>query len=393
MSESDVAVLHGNYLRRGGGEHVADAIAATFDAPLYYGFGDEDVLPDDDVDRRKLFDPGRIASALGSRIYQVRDLLYMWYGQHLPELHEYDTIIHSGNEFGWYVPRDHQVVLKYVHSPPRGPYDMFHRNGDSAMHRGYSLAAKTLYRHTTTYPDLYLANSGVVERRCLKYWGVPARVVYPPVDVKSYGSEHADEDRERTYLTFSRLFRHKRTREIVQAFRQLDGAQLMVGGDGPQRDHLESIAPENVHILGYLSEAEKRRYLAECDACIFNARNEDFGIVPIEAFASGTPVIGVADGFTQHQIADGCNGILFDGSGDPDAVARAVKRFEREGVTATTEQILAYAERFSLERFERELRSAVDDARAKCSIESVADAVDWGDGEGVDVVEGVVGDG
>lgn len=370
MSRSNLAVLHGNYFTRGGGERVADAIAQTLDAPLYYGYGDaDDHAPEDDIERRKLFDPTVVGRWLASRVHQYRDFRFMWNGMHRPELHDYDVIIQSGNEFGWYVPKQmNQAIVKYVHSPPRGPYDMHHKHGGSRLHRAYSLAAKTLYGHTTAYPDVYLANSEVVALRCRKAWGVEPRIVYPPVDVGSYGPDNAEYDHKRTYLTFSRLYRHKRTREIVQAFDGRD-ERLIVGGDGPQRDHLEAIAPSNVEIRGYLSEGEKRRLLAECSALIFNADNEDFGMVPIEAMASGTPVIGVRSGFTKHQIRDGVNGVLYDSAATPKAVSAAVDRFQRDGIAWGPNQLVGFAEQFSRERFERELREAVEDARGRLQIE------------------------
>lgn len=367
---TDVAVLHGNYFARGGGERVADAIADALDAPLYYGFGDDEAIPDDGIDRRKLFDPTSVGKTLARRIHQYRDFRFMWNGMHVPELFEFDAIVQSGNEFGWYVPKQlTQAIVKYVHSPPRGPYDMHYKHGGSRLHRAYSLAAKTLYGHTTAYPDAYLANSEVVATRCRKAWGVEPDIVYPPVPVGDYGPGNAEKSRERTYLTFSRLYRHKRTREIVQAFDGRDG-RLIVGGDGPQREHLESIAPSNVDVRGYLSERDKRRLLAECDALVFNAENEDFGLVPIEAFASGTPVIGVRDGFTRHQIRDGDNGLLFDASGTPAAIADALDRFEIAGVSWSPAQLVAFARQFSRDRFDREIQDALTGALASMAVET-----------------------
>jgi glycosyltransferase involved in cell wall biosynthesis len=365
---TDIAVLHGNYFARGGGERVADSIADAFDAPLYYGFGDG--TPDDHIERHKLYDPTWLGQKLVRRVYQYRDFKFMWHGTHIPQAHEYDVIVESGNEFGWYVPHKmEQAVVKYVHSPPRGPYDMHHRHGDSVLHRVYSLAAKTLYEHTTTYPDVYVANSEVVAQRCRKAWGVDPEIVYPPVDVGKYGPANPDTDRPNTFLTFSRLYRHKRTREIVQAFTGRDET-LIVGGDGPQKEELEAIAPSNVEIRGYLGGEEKQRLLAECTALIFNARNEDFGIVPIEAMASGTPVIGVNDGFTRYQIKDGQTGILYDNGDDPSQIASAVSRYQSHGVSWDTDAIESYADQFSRKRFEQEMQTMVEKAMARCEMDS-----------------------
>ena len=364
---SDIAILHGNYLNRGGGERVADELASACDAPLYYGFGNESALPDDEIERIQLFDPNKLSKWLSRKVYQYRDFMFMWYGTHRPELFDYDVVIQSGNEFGWYVPKQmDQTIVKYVHSPPRGPYDMHYKHGESPLHRAYSLAAKTLYGHTTSYVDLYLANSEVVAKRCRKAWGIDPKVVYPPVDVASYGPEYAETNRERTYLTFSRLYRHKRTREIVQAFQGIDG-NLIVGGDGPQRERLEQAAGSNVDVRGYLSEEEKRRVLAEVDGFIFNAENEDFGIVPIEAMASGTAVIGIDDGFTKHQIKDGQNGVLYP-TGKPDDIQRAVSQFQNHGVLWSASEIEQFAEQFSRERFVNEINDAITTAQEQSRI-------------------------
>lgn len=357
----DVAVTHGNYLQWGGGEYVAAAIARTFDAPVYYGFGYDDVVPDDG-EYIRLFDPPlrKTATKLADRIFQLRDLAFMWHGQHIPELHEYDVVIHSGNELGWYVPPDDQTVVKYVHSPPRSSYDLFPELGGSASLRAYATISRTMYRPTVTYPEKHLANSELVARRCQKYWGMDADVVYPPVDVDQYGDSVAATD-DSLYLTFNRLYRHKRTREIVEAFNHIDDARLVVGGEGPQKAELESIASENVDIRGYLSEAEKRRLLSEAAALIYNPQNEDFGMIPIEAFASGTPVIGIEDGFTRYQIEDGINGVSY-AEPTPMAIFDAVRRFESDGIQMSAAELERFAQQFSRDRFETQLRQAVDSA-------------------------------
>lgn len=357
----NVAVAHGNYFQRGGGERVADAIAETFDAPLYYGFGNAEETPDDRIQRHKLFNPNPVSKHFVRNIHHWRDFLFMWNASHSPELFDYDVVIESGNEFGWYVPKQlDQTVIKYVHSPPRGPYDMHYKHGGSRLHRAYALVAKVTYDHTTSYVDRHLANSEVVAKRCRKAWGIDPDVVYPPVDVTSLGQSYAQVARPNTYLTFSRLYRNKRILEIIQAFNETD-RQLIVGGDGPRREALEEIAGSNVEIRGYLDETEKRRLLAECRALVFNAENEDFGIVPVESFAAGTPVIGIADGFTKHQIRDGENGMLFE-DGNPESIRTAVDRFERDGVSWDSHDLERFADQFSAERFKQQMHEQVHKA-------------------------------
>jgi len=371
-ADSTVAVAHEHFIERGGGEHVADELARIFDADLYGGLVREDAVADD-LDATPICD-GPWAKLMEKSVF-ARDLTYMQAWRHAPQLHDYDVVIQSGNNPGWYVPRDDQTVIKYVHSPQRTPYDRWVNDDPGLLTRAYAEAARQLYAETLTYPDVFVANSEVIARRCRTYWGVPEdtlEVVYPPVDTGSYGQEHATAE-PTYYFTFSRLYPSKRIDQIVRAFTRLDDSyQLVVGGSGPDRDRLESLADDSVEFIGYVSEQEKRRRLAECRAFIFAAENEDFGLCPIEAFASGTPVLGVEEGFTQHQILEGRNGYTFSrDSGDLDAT---LHRFERAGVAWEPEHIEAFAaDNFGRDRFAREMRRIVEEARSETAIE-----VDYG---------------
>ncbi len=130
-------------------------------------------------------------------------------------------------------------------------------------------------------------------------------------------------------------------------------------------------APENVTFVGYMSEEEKRRRLGEARAVIFNAMNEDFGIVPVEAFASGTPVLGVADGYTKYQILDGENGLLHE----PDArsIRQNIERFERDGVAWSTTELEEFSKRFSFERFRKRVQEVVENVTKSAAIEPLRD--------------------
>jgi len=104
-----------------------------------------------------------------------------------------------------------------------------------------------------------------------------------------------DESTGDYYLTLSRLDWHKDIDGIVRAFNE-SGHRLVVAGDGPERERLESIAGDNVEFAGFVSEERKRELLAGAKAFVFNGRDEDFGIAPVEALAAGTPLLGVEEG-------------------------------------------------------------------------------------------------
>ncbi|GAA0728385.1 glycosyltransferase involved in cell wall biosynthesis [Halorubrum trapanicum] len=356
-----VAVAHGNYLERGGAERVSDELARLFDAPLYYGFGDPDYLPTD-VETTSLFNDSPVSFL--KRNILTRDLYYAWAAQRLPELTEYDTLVLSKNELSWYVPEDEQTLVHYIHSTPRTPYDLFQQRAGSPITRLYAFLARTLFLPNTNYPDRFVANSELVARRVQRYWGVPSEkvsVVYPPVPVGEY------EPRERAdyYLTYSRLIPEKRIGAIVDAFDELD-TELVVGGAGRERGALESRAPENVTFVGYMDETEKKRRLGEAKALLFNAMNEDFGMIPVEAFASGTPVLGVAEGYTKYQVRDGENG--YTHGPNPASIRESIARFEQEGVAWSSAQIQTFAERYSTAAFREGMREAVARAQSESCV-------------------------
>ncbi|MFA9416405.1 glycosyltransferase [Natrinema sp. HArc-T2] len=362
MMDRSIAIAHGNYLERGGAESLSDELARTFDAPLYFGFGDVENVSDD-VDARSLYENSLFSGV--KRSVFLRDLYYAWNAQQIPELTEYDVVILSKNELSWYVPEDEQVVIHYTHSTPRVPYDLFQQRANSLSSRLYAFVARTMFLPNTKFPDTFVANSELVARRLRRYWGVPeekVEVVYPPVDVDQYESKKTQD----YYLTYSRLIPEKRIDTIIRAFDGLD-ARLVVGGAGEQREKLERLAPDNVEFVGYMSESEKRRRLGEARAVLFNAMNEDFGIIPIEAFASGTPVLGVEEGYTKYQILNGENGLLHEP--DPASIRTSIERFEREGVNWDADEITSFAERFSVDRFRKEMQAVVEKAVEAAAIE------------------------
>jgi glycosyltransferase involved in cell wall biosynthesis len=122
-----------------------------------------------------------------------------------------------------------------------------------------------------------------------------------------------------------------------------------------------------VEFRGYLEEEEKRELLGSARALVYAAVNEDFGMVPIEAYASGTPVIGVRDGFTKYQIDDGKTGLLYDRG--VQSLADAVETFASDGVRAGPEELRETARTYGLARFRESLRDVVARAVAESRID------------------------
>jgi len=369
----DVAIAHWNESCNGGGERVAWALGRFFDAPVYVGRRDRSIEPAD-VTVRELHDGllGRLVDHGG-----VSEMVAQQFGWEIAApLREYDVVITSGNEPLAYVPPADQTWVHYVHHTSRQATDLLphvHRDRHGRVDRAKAMAERAvrkaerhIYRGYAHKPSVLVANSAVVARRIRRYWGVSRdriRVVHPPVPVAEFDPAAAPTDDY--YLALSRLDWHKRLGEVVAAFAGTDH-ELRLAGDGIERDALErQAAPhDNIELLGYVSEARKRELYAGASAVITNALAEDFGLTTVEPMAAGTPVLGVAEGMTQHLVRDGETGLTYERGELADAVAR----FEAGGVAADPAALVAYARQFRPGRFGAEMEAVATAARTQRAI-------------------------
>jgi glycosyltransferase involved in cell wall biosynthesis len=209
-----------------------------------------------------------------------------------------------------------------------------------------------------------IANSRFTAARIRRYWGRSATVVHPPVAVERF---RWDQPRDDVYLCLCRLVPYKRVDLVVQAF-NATGLPLVVIGDGPERQRLAAMAGPNVQLLGRLPQQEVNSWLARCRAYVY-AGLEDFGIAPVEAMASGAPVIGLGQGGLLDSvrcISTGCaqpTGLLFADQ-TPAALVAALERFEQQRLWTQlpAESLRQWAERFSPQRFRQRMGAVIDQA-------------------------------
>jgi glycosyltransferase involved in cell wall biosynthesis len=200
--------------------------------------------------------------------------------------------------------------------------------------------------------DHYLVNSPIIKRRLQKYYKRDSEILYPPIELSQY---YNDGDYG-YYLHLGRLDEEKGVPEIVSAFEELDERLVMAGGVGDiTKSLIKRIeTAENINRAGFVSEEEKFKLLSRCSGVVFNGQNEDFGIVPIEANASGKAVIARNDGFPGIFIADGYNGLLHDGTAR--GIKRAVVRMGETEFSITQEP---YISQFNFSSFSENLRNAI----------------------------------
>lgn len=207
----------------------------------------------------------------------------------------------------------------------------------------------------------FVAISQTVAQRIAECYGRTSRVIYPPVDTNFYTP--ADQPREDFYLCVSALVAYKRLDLAIDACNRL-GRRLMVIGDGPERSRLARRCGATVRLLGWQSNEVIRDHYRRARALIFPG-NEDFGIVPLEAQACGAPVIAFGEGGVTETVlaADGAQsgtGVFF-ASQDEAAIVEAIHRFEAESGAFSPIAARRQAERFAVERFERELAGYLEE--------------------------------
>lgn len=278
------------------------------------------------------------------------------------DLAEYDLIISSSYSFAkGVITGPDQLHICYCHSPIRYAWDMQHQYlNEAGLTRGLFGAIVRVLLHyiriwdarTAAGVDAFVANSQYVARRIRKVYRRDSMVIYPPVDTERFTIGGNKED---FYFTASRMVPYKRIDLIVTAFAAMPDKRLVVAGDGPQFAEIKSRASSNVQFIGAAPADVLRDHMQRAKAFVF-AAEEDFGIVPVEAQACGTPVIAFGRGGLRETVIDRETGVFFDEQ-TPESLIAAVQRFEAMQFDSAV--IRRNAERFAIERFRSEFSEFV----------------------------------
>jgi glycosyltransferase involved in cell wall biosynthesis len=249
----------------------------------------------------------------------------------------------------------------YCHTPMRYAWDLYHQYlHGSGLGRFKKLAMILTMNYLRVWDvaasnrvDHFLANAKNVRARIAKHYRRDAEVVFPPVDVEGFrpGGESGD-----YYLMLGQIIPYKRVDVAVEAFNR-SGRQLVIIGEGSDVPRLKAMAKPNVRFLGFQEFDVIKGHYQRCRAFIFPGE-EDFGITPLEAQASGRPVIAFGRGGSLETVVEGETGLFFEAQ-TPEELERALARFEAGDHAITPEKCVANASRFSAVRFRAEIEAFV----------------------------------
>ena len=281
------------------------------------------------------------------------------------DLSRYDIIISNSYAVAkGVITGPDQLHICFCQSPMRYAWDLQHEYlTEVGLTRGLkSWFARALLHYlriwdsrTSEGVDYFIANSHYIGRRIRKVYGRSSAVIYPPVNTDVFTPIAKKED---YYVTASRFVPYKKIRLVVEAFARMPARTLHVLGSGPSWKEIAAKAGANVKMLGYQDSLAMISQLQKAKAFVYAAQ-EDFGILPVEAQACGTPVIAYGRGGATETVVNGTTGILFP-SQTVEGICWGVDQFERH--TFDSAVIRANAERFSIERFRRNFAGFVEGA-------------------------------
>jgi glycosyltransferase involved in cell wall biosynthesis len=279
------------------------------------------------------------------------------------DLSGYDLIIssESGPAKGVIAHPD-AVHVCYCHSPMRYIWNLYHQyRSDAGMITRLMMPALAHYLRSWDQlsagrVDAFVANSHNVARRIERYYDRDAVVVYPPVDTELFRADTKAPSGD-FYLMVGELVRYKRPDLAVETFNNLKKRLVVIGG-GEMIAELRHLAGSTVEILGTQPIDVLRSFYVKSKALIFPGE-EDFGIVPVEAMASGRPVIALRKGGACETVLEGTTGVFFE---DPtvESLTSAVQNFET--ILFDPQLIIDHAATFGKARFKMEISQVIDAA-------------------------------
>lgn len=363
-----VAIVHDWLVNYGGAERVVEQMLKMYpDADIF-------TLVYDKKKMGKIFPEEKVHPSFIQKIPKATKL-YTKFLSLMPKAFEsfdltsYDLVIASSSCCAkGVITSPNTAFVAYIHSPMRYAWDLYYDYFMNAgiLTRFFMKRQMPAIRQwdflSSQRINTLVANSSYIKKRIKKFWNRDSKVIFPPVDVDRLSPNNLPA--EDFYVVFSRFVSYKRVDLAIKACGQL-GKKLIVIGSGSQESELKTLASKyrkaDIKFTGRINDEEVKVYLQKCRAMIFSAE-EDFGIIPVECQACGRPVIAFGKGGALETVNENTTGIFFQEQNE-ESLKEAIVRFEKlegEGTFKTT-VIVEHAQKFSAERFRRELQAVIDE--------------------------------
>lgn len=280
----------------------------------------------------------------------------MPYAYELFDLSSYDIVISSSHSCAkGVITKPETLHLCYCHTPMRYAWDNWHEYiqqykmnplfkyiGKKRIHK-----IRMWDRLAAERVDYFMANSNTTNKRIEKYYHKESTIIPPMINKKNY---KIAEKTKGYFLAVGRLIPYKKFDLIVETFNQI-GLPLKIVGTGIMENELRHQAKGNIEFLGYVNEKRLQTLYSECEALIF-PQIEDFGITPLEAMASGRPVIALEQGGALDTIIDGETGIFFQKQTSMHLKA-AIEEYQKQKSHFNPLAIRKHAEQFDQKEFQK----------------------------------------
>lgn len=354
-----IAIVHDSLVEFGGAERVLLAILELFpDADVYTAYADKAFVETffSQLVPSHLFPSwadGTIVTKHGSLFQLCSSLVWRSF-----DLEKYDLVLSLSGYLGSnMVSVKRPVHIEYVHSLPKNLYGLDPVFWLQKIVPYGSLVARIIQKSLVSSPYIF-SNSKYTSRVVYKKTGIRTRVIYPPVNIPSSLPKRR---KARYYVCLSRIDASKNLEIAIEACTKLKLPLKIIGktNDINYERFLRTIAGPSVEFLGFLSDEKARNLYRYAIAFIFTAKNEDFGIAPLEAMAHGVPVIAFFGGGLKETVIPGKTGVFFY-KHSVDALVNTLRTFQPQQFSPL--YLHRHARQFSKQKFQKKIYQRVRQA-------------------------------